>query len=131
MHRYLTLATAVAALAVSGAAVATGSCPVKDTVPKAQWQDKDLLEKKLVAAGWQVRRIKADGQCYEVFEVHKGDIHVHHHQPWWSIVKRASGQVHTLAVWRLVTLGGSLQLLGPPRTGLPSCLRPSLSRNRA
>ena len=69
MHRYLTLATAVAALAVSGAAVATGSCPVKDTVPKAQWQDKDLLEKKLVAAGWQVRRIKVDDQCYEVYGV--------------------------------------------------------------
>jgi hypothetical protein len=66
-RRYLTAAVAVFLL--SGPAWATGACPIKDAVPKAEWQDKDLLEKKLVAAGWQVRRIKVDDQCYEVYGV--------------------------------------------------------------
>jgi hypothetical protein len=60
---------AAAALALCGPAFATGACPIKDAGPKAEWQDKDLLEKKLVAAGWQVRRIKIDTQCYEVYGV--------------------------------------------------------------
>lgn len=60
---------AAAALALCGPAFATGARPIKDAGPKAEWQDKDLLEKKLVAAGWQVRRIKIDTQCYEVYGV--------------------------------------------------------------
>jgi hypothetical protein len=63
------LVAAAAMLALSSSARATGACPIKDAVPKAEWQDKDLLEKKLVAAGWQVRRIKVDEQCYEVYGV--------------------------------------------------------------
>ncbi len=58
-----------AAFLLCSAAWATGGCPIKDAVPKADWQDKDLLEKKLVTAGWQVRRIKVDAQCYEVYGV--------------------------------------------------------------
>jgi hypothetical protein len=65
----LNLVAAAAVLALSSSAWATGACPIKDAVPKAEWQDKDLLEKKLVAAGWQVRRIKVDDQCYEVYGV--------------------------------------------------------------
>ncbi len=69
-RRHLSFAAAaVAALLSSAAAHATGACPIKGDVPKAEWQDKELLEKKLVAAGWQVRRIKVDGQCYEVYGV--------------------------------------------------------------
>lgn len=60
---------AAAVLSLSSSAWATGACPLKDVVPKAEWQDKDLLEKKLIAAGWQVRRIKVDDQCYEVYGV--------------------------------------------------------------
>jgi hypothetical protein len=63
------LAAVAAVFLLCGPAWATGACPIKDTVPKAEWQDKDLLEKKLVAAGWQVRRIKVDDQCYEVYGV--------------------------------------------------------------
>lgn len=64
----LVAAAAVFALS-SSAAWATGACPIKEPVPKADWQDKTLLEKKLVATGWQVRRIKVDDQCYEVYGV--------------------------------------------------------------
>jgi hypothetical protein len=60
-----------AAFAVATPAFATGACPIKDAGPKAEWQDQALLEKKLVAAGWQVRRIKVDDQCYEVYGVDK------------------------------------------------------------
>ena len=35
--------------------------------PRADWQTKEALEKKLVGAGWKVRRIKVDEQCYEVY----------------------------------------------------------------
>ena len=59
----------LAAIVVSGPVWATGACPIKEPVAKGDWQDKDLLEKKLVTAGWQVRRIKVDGQCYEVYGV--------------------------------------------------------------
>jgi hypothetical protein len=69
IQRQLTLVATVIALALSSSAWATGACPIKDTVPAAEWQDKGSLEKKLVAAGWQVRRIKVDAQCYEVYGV--------------------------------------------------------------
>jgi hypothetical protein len=57
----------IAAAVLSAPAFATGQCPIKDAGPAVEWQAKEALEKKLVAAGWQVRRIKVDGQCYEVY----------------------------------------------------------------
>jgi hypothetical protein len=51
----------------SGGAHATGACPIRDAGPQAEWQSMQALEKKLVDAGWKVRRIKQDGQCYEVY----------------------------------------------------------------
>lgn len=66
---FLRFLCAAVALALSAPAFATGACPIKDAGPKSEWQDKDLLEKKLVAAGWQIRRIKIDAQCYEVYGV--------------------------------------------------------------
>ena len=35
--------------------------------PKSGWQPPDKLEKELTDKGWQVRRIKEDGGCYEVY----------------------------------------------------------------
>ncbi|HET9977919.1 MAG TPA: PepSY domain-containing protein [Burkholderiaceae bacterium] len=58
---------AAVAVAVSAPASATGHCPVKDAGPRAEWQSKESLEKKLVDAGWKVRRVKVDEQCYEVY----------------------------------------------------------------
>ena len=71
MLRPLNFIAAAAVMALSSSALATGACPIKDkdAVPKAEWQDKDMLEKKLVASGWQVRRVKVDDQCYEVYGV--------------------------------------------------------------
>lgn len=64
MVKFLLLA---AALAASGAASATGFCPIKDSGSLDKWQPKETLEKKLVGEGWQVRRIKVDAACYEVY----------------------------------------------------------------
>ncbi len=40
-----------------------------DSGPKSGWQTAETLEKQLVAKGWQVRRIKEDGGCWEVYAV--------------------------------------------------------------
>ncbi len=40
-----------------------------DSGPKSGWQPAEALEKQLVAKGWQVRRIKEDGGCWEVYAV--------------------------------------------------------------
>ena len=53
-------------LAASGAAHATGfaSC---DAGPAEGWQPQEKLAAQLKEKGWQVRRIKVDGNCYEVY----------------------------------------------------------------
>ena len=38
-----------------------------DSGPKDGWQPQATLEKKLIEQKWQVRRIKVDGGCYEVY----------------------------------------------------------------
>lgn len=38
-------------------------------VPKSQWQPEQTLQQKLEAEGWQVKRIKVDDGCYEVYGV--------------------------------------------------------------
>jgi hypothetical protein len=38
-----------------------------DSGPKSGWQSADKLEQQLKEKGWQVRLIKEDGGCYEVY----------------------------------------------------------------
>jgi hypothetical protein len=64
--KHTVLVAALGAL-MAAPAFATGQCPIRDAGPKADWQTKEALEKKLVGAGWKVRRIKVDEQCYEVY----------------------------------------------------------------
>lgn len=42
-----------------------------ETVPKAQWRPDSELRDRLVADGWQVRRIKVENGCYEVYGMDK------------------------------------------------------------
>ena len=59
------LTSALVLLAVSSAhATGLATC---DSGPKEGWQPQAVLEKKLVDEKWQVRRIKVDGGCYEVY----------------------------------------------------------------
>jgi hypothetical protein len=66
MRASILAASVVAALAISAPAGATGlaSC---DSGPESTWQPQDTLKKQLTDKGWQVRRIKVDGGCYEVY----------------------------------------------------------------
>jgi hypothetical protein len=65
--RLLLLSTTL--VMAAGPAFATGACPIKDSGPREQWKEQSTLEKKLVAGGWQVRRIKVDSHCYEVYGI--------------------------------------------------------------
>lgn len=55
---------ATAALAVPAGATGLATC---DSGPQSGWQPRVALEKKLSEQKWQVRRIKVDGGCYEVY----------------------------------------------------------------
>ncbi len=57
---------AAASLFVSVPAQATGLATC-DSGPQAGWQPQEKLEKELKDKGWQIRRIKVDGGCYEVY----------------------------------------------------------------
>ena len=56
------LATAL----TSGTVSATGMLEC-DTTDQSQWQAQSNLEDQLVSEGWSVRKIKIDGNCYEVY----------------------------------------------------------------
>lgn len=65
--------TAANTLLLSSAAHATGMATC-DSGPQAGWQSQATLEKLLLEQKWQVRRIKIDGGCYEVYAVNdKGE----------------------------------------------------------
>ncbi|MDW5375344.1 PepSY domain-containing protein [Halomonas sp. HP20-15] len=54
---------ALALLGVAGSALAGERCDV----PEDQWQPQAALEKKLSAMGWDIKRVKHDEGCYEVY----------------------------------------------------------------
>jgi len=65
----LSLAATTFAFAASPAS-ATGLATC-DSGPKEGWQPQAKLEKQLTDQKWQVRRIKVDGGCYEVYAVNE------------------------------------------------------------
>ena len=54
--------------AASAPAQATGLATC-NSGPQTTWQPQEVLAKKLQAQGWQIRRIKIDGGCYEVYAI--------------------------------------------------------------
>lgn len=45
-----------------------------DSGPQETWQPQAKLEQQLTSKGWQVRKIKVDGGCYEVYALNdKGE----------------------------------------------------------
>ena len=62
-------AAAAFTLAASGAQ-ATGFATC-DSGPREGWQPQDKLSAMLKEKGWQVRRIKEDGGCYEVYALNE------------------------------------------------------------
>jgi len=61
-----TLVLATMLIAIAGAASATGLATC-DSGPQSGWKNEETLRKQLGDKGWQVRRIKIDGGCYEVY----------------------------------------------------------------
>lgn len=55
----------VGALAAGSASASDHSC----NVPMAEWQPREALQQKLQAQGWEVRRIKTEDGCYEVYAI--------------------------------------------------------------
>jgi len=65
--KYLNHALAAAiALGVASPALATGKMTC-NAGPAKSWKSQDALKAKLVKQGWQVRKSKVDGGCYEVY----------------------------------------------------------------
>ena len=61
----LILAAAVAAAAAASPAHATGKMTCD--APQAQWKSMDSLQAELKTQGWEIRKAKVDGGCYEVY----------------------------------------------------------------
>lgn len=61
---------AAAALVVATGAQATGLATCDSGKPDT-WQPQDKLESMLKERGWQIRRIKIDGGCYEVYALNE------------------------------------------------------------
>ena len=73
LHTFIVAAMAVTTLLAAASASATGLATC-DSGDKSTWQPQATLEKQLKDKGWQIRRIKEDGGCYEVYAVtDKGD----------------------------------------------------------
>jgi hypothetical protein len=60
------LILAAAALAVASPALATGKMTC-NAGPQSKWKSQDALKASLAKQGWQVRKSKVDGGCYEVY----------------------------------------------------------------
>ena len=62
------IAAAAALVAMQASATGLATC---DSGPQETWQPQAKLEKQLTDKGWQVRRIKVDGGCYEVYAINE------------------------------------------------------------
>lgn len=76
MTAIATLRRAVTTLGLALCAVAILHTPAHATGlatcesgPKSGWKSPEVLTKQLTDQGWQVRRIKEDGGCYEVYAI--------------------------------------------------------------
>ncbi len=65
---YRVLAVALAAAVVAGPSLAESVC---SKAPASQYQSQDALKKQLEAQGMDIRQIKQEGGCYEVYALDK------------------------------------------------------------
>lgn len=66
MRNKLTVLAAATGFLFSVHAGATGAVTC-DSGPKEDWQSTKKLFLKLIEEGWDVRKVKKDGGCYEVY----------------------------------------------------------------
>jgi hypothetical protein len=61
----------ILALSVSGTALASSyEC---DSGPKSEWKTKDEAKAVVLAEGYEIRKIKAKGGCYEIYARKNGE----------------------------------------------------------
>ncbi len=70
MKRLLQTVLVIGGCAIATSTTATGLATCKSG-PQSGWQSQDALTKKLTDQGWQIRRIKVDGGCYEVYALNE------------------------------------------------------------
>ena len=70
MRNSIVIACLTAAVLSAAPAFATGLATC-DSGPQETWQPQEKLQKMLTEKGWQVRRIKIDGGCYEVYALNE------------------------------------------------------------
>lgn len=70
MKRLLQSVAIIAIYAIPSTAFATGLATC-NSGPQSDWKSEDTLKQMLTGRGWQVRRIKIDGGCYEVYAVNE------------------------------------------------------------
>jgi hypothetical protein len=64
MNRILIITAIVVGALASGPGFAEEA---ECNVPTTEWQPEEALRQKLEYAGWEIRRIKTDNGCYEVY----------------------------------------------------------------
>ena len=71
MTRKLSTAVGIAAVLAIGFASNAGATGLAtcDSGAPDKWQSKDKLTEVLKAKGWEIRNIKVDGGCYEVYAI--------------------------------------------------------------
>ena len=59
--------TLFALIAVVGLAAGPALAADRCSVPKAEWQPREALQKKLETQGWTIKRMDTEDGCYEVY----------------------------------------------------------------
>ncbi len=67
MHRILSIA--LAATVMAGPSLAETTC---SSAPASKFQSQDALKAQLASQGMEVRQIKTEGGCYEVYAIELG-----------------------------------------------------------
>lgn len=67
------LSVAVASLLVSGIAVSSNSDLECTDAPQSEWMSEEEITAKAEELGYEVRKVKADDGCYEVYAKRDGE----------------------------------------------------------
>jgi len=76
MKRFVGKLCIVAGFAAFASGVQATGFATCDSGPRESWQAEDKLAASLKEKGWQVRRIKEDGGCYEVYALDEKGLRV-------------------------------------------------------
>lgn len=65
--KYVVLAAAFATAALAAAPASATGVMKCNAGHRSGWKSMDALKAKLAGEGWQIRKIKVDGGCYEAY----------------------------------------------------------------